>query len=57
MRTFGLADRVLPLALMSDIHNGAGPSPGFLVAAHLLLNRAWIITMTRKILTGAPLSP
>jgi hypothetical protein len=52
MRTFGLVDRVHPLALMSDIHDGAGPAPGFLVAAHLLLNRAWIITMTRKILTG-----
>jgi hypothetical protein len=43
--------------LMSDIHDWAGLTLGFFVAAHLVLNRAWIITMTRKILTGAPLSP
>ena len=56
MRMFGLVDRVLPLALMSDIHHWTGLALGFFVAAHLLLNRAWIITMKRKILTDAPLS-
>ena len=52
MRMFGLVDLVLPLALMSDIHDWAGLVLGFFVAAHLFLNRTWIITMTRKILTG-----
>jgi hypothetical protein len=53
-RTFGLQKLVLPLALMSDIHDWAGLSLGFFVAAHLVLNRAWTITMTRKILNGEP---
>ena len=53
MRVFGLVDIVLPLALMSDIHDWAGISLGFLVAVHLFLNRAWILSMTRKIVTGA----
>jgi hypothetical protein len=56
MRMSGLVDLVLPLALMSDIHDWAGLALGFFVAAHLVLNREWIITMTRKILAGAPLS-
>ena len=54
MRMFGMVDLVLPLALMSDIHDWAGLALGCFVAAHLFLNRAWIITMTRKILTRAP---
>ena len=53
MRTFGLTDIVLPLALMSDIHDWAGIALGALVALHLVLNRAWILSMTRKILTGS----
>ena len=57
MRMFGLVDLVLPLALMSDIHDWAGLALGFFVAAHLFLNRTWIITMTRKILTRSALSP
>jgi len=57
MRMFGLVDLVLPLALMSDIHDWAGLALGCFVAAHLFLNRMWIITMTRKILTGSALSP
>jgi len=57
MRMFGLVDMVLPLALMSNVHDWAGLALGFFVAVHLLLNRAWIVTMTRKILTGASLSP
>jgi cytochrome b subunit of formate dehydrogenase len=52
MRTFSLTDIVLPLALMSDIHDWAGITLGFLVAAHLFLNRAWILSMTRKMVTG-----
>jgi hypothetical protein len=52
VRTFGLTDVVLPVALMSDIHDWAGVSLCFLVAVHLFLNRAWIISMTRKMLTG-----
>ncbi|MDP3564485.1 MAG: hypothetical protein Q8R70_08345 [Methanoregula sp.] len=52
VRTFGLTDIVLPVALMSDIHDWAGVSLCFLVAVHLFLNRAWIISMTRKMLTG-----
>jgi hypothetical protein len=50
-------DLVLPLALMSDIHDWAGLALGFFVAAHLFLNGAWILTMTRKILTKEPFSP
>ena len=52
MRIFGLTDIVLPLARMSDIHDWAGIALGILVATHLFLNRAWILSMTRKILTG-----
>lgn len=52
MRTLGLTDIVLPLALMSEIHSWAGPLLGVFVAVHLFLNRAWIIAMTRKILRG-----
>ncbi len=51
MRTLGLVDLVLPLALMSDIHDWAGLFLGIFVAVHLVLNRAWIITMTKKILS------
>jgi len=52
MRIFGLTDLVLPLALMSDIHDWSGLALGFCVAAHLIINRQWIKTMTRKILSG-----
>ena len=52
MRIFGLTDFVLPLALMSDIHDWSGLALGFFVAAHLIINRQWIKTMTRKILRG-----
>jgi hypothetical protein len=46
----GLNTIVLPVALMSDIHDWAGFFLGFFVAVHLLLNRAWIGTMARNIL-------
>ncbi|MDD1701037.1 MAG: hypothetical protein LUQ04_09655 [Methanoregula sp.] len=51
MRVIGLVDLVLPLALMSDIHDWSGLALGFFVAAHLVLNRSWIIYMTRRILS------
>ena len=57
MRVLGLTAVVLPLALMSDIHDWSGLALGILVAVHLFLNRAWIITMTKKILAGAPRGP
>ena len=49
MRITGLVDLVLPLALMSDIHDWSGLALGFFVAAHLFLNRSWIMNMTRRI--------
>jgi len=52
VRTFGLSGVVLPIALMSDIHDWAGITLCFLVAVHLFLNRAWIRSMTKKVLTG-----
>jgi hypothetical protein len=52
MRVSGFTDIVLPMALMSEIHDRAGIILSILVAVHLFLNRAWIFTMTRKILTG-----
>lgn len=52
MRTLGLTDLVLPLALMSDIHDWAGSLLGVFVAVHLFLNREWIISTTKKILVG-----
>ena len=52
MRVTGFSDIVLPMALMSEIHDRAGIALTVLVAVHLFLNRAWILSMTRKILTG-----
>ena len=51
-RTIGLTDIVLPLAQMSDIHDWSGITLCFLVAVHLFLNRAWILAMTWKMVTG-----
>lgn len=48
MRMLGLTGVVLPLALMSDIHDRSGLALGILVAVHLLLNRHWIVSMTKK---------
>ena len=50
MRTSGLTDIVLPLALMSEIHSWAGPVLAMLVFVHLIINRAWILATTKKIL-------
>lgn len=52
MRFSGFTDIVLPMALMSDIHDRAGMALILLVALHLYLNRVWILSMTRKVLTG-----
>jgi succinate dehydrogenase/fumarate reductase cytochrome b subunit len=57
MRLFGLTNLVLPIALMSEIHDWSGLALGFFVAGHLILNRAWILTMTRKILAGEKMNP
>ena len=54
MRFPGFTDIVLPMALMSDIHDRAGIALTLLVAIHLYLNRAWILSMTRKVLAGIP---
>jgi hypothetical protein len=52
LRVPGITDIVLPMALVSVIHDRAGIAMSILVAVHLLLNRAWILSMTRKILAG-----
>jgi hypothetical protein len=52
MRTLGLTDLILPLAQMSTLHDWAGLGLGLCVAAHLIINRRWIRTMTGKILGG-----
>ena len=51
-RSFGLTDIVLPSAQISEIHDWAGITLCFLVAVHLFLNRAWILSMTRKMFAG-----
>jgi cytochrome b subunit of formate dehydrogenase len=53
MRTLGLMEVVLPIALFSVIHDWSGLALGILVAVHLYLNRAWIMTMTKKVLGRA----
>jgi hypothetical protein len=53
MRTLGLTDMVLPIALFSAIHDWSGLALGILVAVHLYLNRAWIMTMTKRVLGRA----
>jgi hypothetical protein len=57
MRLSGLTTLVLPIALMSEIHDWSGFLLGIFVACHLILNRAWIMTMTRKILSGEKMPP
>jgi hypothetical protein len=52
VRVPGIGSSVLPMALMSDVHDRAGIALCLLVAIHLFLNRAWILSMTRKILAG-----
>lgn len=52
MRVAGFSEIVLPVALMSEVHDRAGIALSILVLVHLVLNRAWILSMTRKILAG-----
>lgn len=52
MQVTGLTGTILPMALMSGIHDRAGIALSILVAVHLFLNRAWIVSMTRKVLSG-----
>jgi len=54
LRISGLEDRILPVALMSAIHDLSGILLCLLVAVHLYLNRAWIVAMTKRILAGTP---
>jgi hypothetical protein len=57
MQVSGLNALVLPIAQMSLIHDWSGFLLGIFVACHLILNRAWIMTMTRKILSGEKMPP
>jgi len=52
MRVSGFSDIILPMALISDIHDRAGIILSVLVAVHLFLNRSWILLMTKKMLNG-----
>ena len=54
MRIPGQAGMLLPMALMSEIHDRAGIALTILVAIHLFLNRGWIVSMTRNVLAGSP---
>ena len=51
-RVAGFSEIVLPVALISDIHDRSGAALSVLVLVHLFLNRAWILSMTRKVLAG-----
>jgi hypothetical protein len=57
MRLSGLTTRVLPIAQMSNLHDWSGLALGIFVAVHLVLNRIWIMMMTRKILSGEKMKP
>ena len=52
LRVAGFSAIVLPVAQMSEVHDRAGIILSILVLVHLVLNRVWILSMTRKILTG-----
>jgi len=52
MRVTGMGQVILPMALISDIHDSAGVLLGLLVVIHLYLNRGWIVTTTKRILAG-----
>ena len=53
----GLNNIILPFALFTDLHDWSGLFMGFFVFIHLVLNRRWIISTTKKILTGSRASP
>jgi hypothetical protein len=47
-----VSSAIIPMAWIGDIHDRAGLFLVILVAIHLALNRAFILSMTRKILAG-----
>ena len=51
-RLAGFSEIILPVAQISDIHDRSGVALTVLVLVHLILNRAWILSMTRKVLAG-----
>jgi cytochrome b subunit of formate dehydrogenase len=53
LRVLGLTFVMLPLARISDIHDWSGIVLGCCVAVHLFLNRRWIISTTKKVLSGS----
>jgi hypothetical protein len=53
----GLSTIILPAALISDLHDWSGILLGLFVLFHLLLNRRWIISITKKILAGSRKEP
>ncbi|MGA7797494.1 MAG: DUF4405 domain-containing protein [Methanoregula sp.] len=53
----GLSNIILPAALISDLHDWSGILLGLFVFVHLLLNRRWIISTTKKILAGSRKEP
>jgi hypothetical protein len=52
-QALALNELVLPFAVISDLHDWSGILLGVFVAIHLLLNRRWIVKMTKKMLAGA----
>jgi hypothetical protein len=57
LRLTGLSGMILPSAFISDIHDWSGIFLGVFVFIHLFLNRQWIISMTRKVLTNERSDP
>jgi hypothetical protein len=57
MRLFGLTSLRLPIAQMSNLHDWSGLLLGLFVAVHLVLNRGWIMAMTKKVLFGTKTAP
>ena len=57
LQVTGLSEVVLPSAFISELHDWSGIVLGLVVFLHLFLNRQWIISMTRKILTSTGADP
>lgn len=45
----GLSGLILPYGLISDLHDWSGILMGFFVLVHLVLNRRWILAVTKKV--------
>jgi len=54
LRLTGLNGLILPSAFISDLHDWSGILLGLLVFAHLFLNRKWIISVTRQVISRIP---